>query len=92
MNIFINNYRLAVLSLLTAILVSVSSCTQDFEELNTDKTKLTVLTATEFPYLFSKAQSASSYAFWRYQVAQNLFSDLYSQYFATTATYFPSDR
>jgi hypothetical protein len=92
MNIFINNYRLAVLSLLTAILVSVSSCTQDFEELNTDKTKLTVLTATEYPYLFSKAQSASSYAFWRYQVAQNLFSDLYSQYFATTATYFPSDR
>jgi len=71
---------------------SFSSCTKDFEELNTDKTKLTTLTKTEFPYLFSKAQSSSSYAFWRYQVAQNLFADLYSQYYATSATYFPSDR
>ena len=79
MNTFIKNYRVAVLCMLTAIAVSVSSCTQDFEVLNTDKTKLTVLTATELPYLFSKAQSASSYAYWRYQVAQNLFADLYSQ-------------
>jgi Susd and RagB outer membrane lipoprotein len=69
-----------------------SSCTKDFEELNTDKTKLTTLTKTEYPYLFSKALSSSSYAFWRYQVAQNLFADLYSQYYATSATYFPSDR
>ena len=76
MNTFIKNYRVAVLSMLTAIVVSVSSCTQDFEELNTDKTKLTVLTSTELPYLFSKAQSASSYAFWRYQVAQDILSDL----------------
>ncbi len=73
-------------------MVYFASCTKDFEELNTDKTKLTTLTKTEFPYLFSKAQSSSSYAFWRYQVAQNLFADLYSQYYATSATYFPSDR
>lgn len=72
--------------------VYFSSCTKDFEELNTDKTKLTTLSSTEYPYLFSKAQSAASFAFWRYQVAQNLFADLYCQYFATTATYFPSDR
>jgi hypothetical protein len=51
MNMIIKNYRMAVISLLTAIVVSVSSCTQDFEELNTDKTKLTVLTSTELPYL-----------------------------------------
>ncbi len=75
-----------------ASMVYFASCTKDFEELNTDKTKLTTLTKTEFPYLFSKAQSASSYAFWRYQVAQNLFADLYAQYYATSATYFPSDR
>jgi Susd and RagB outer membrane lipoprotein len=73
-------------------MVYFSSCTKDFEELNTDKTKLTTLTKTEYPYLFSKALSSSSYAFWRYQVAQNLFADLYSQYYATSATYFPSDR
>jgi len=89
---FIQNHRFSAIGILTALVFLLGSCTQDFEELNTDRTKLTVLTATELPYLFSKAQSSASYAFWRYQVAQNLFSDLYSQYFATSATYFPSDR
>jgi Susd and RagB outer membrane lipoprotein len=83
---------LFVLALAISSGVYFSSCTKDFEEINANKTKITELTKTEFPYLFSKAQSASSYAFWRYQVAQNLFADLYCQYFATTATYFPSDR
>ncbi|WP_323134282.1 SusD/RagB family nutrient-binding outer membrane lipoprotein [Tellurirhabdus rosea] len=75
-----------------ASVLTFGGCTDKFEELNTNQTKLTTLGTNEYPYLFSKAQSASSYAFWRYQVAQNLFADLYSQYFATTATYFPSDR
>ncbi|MCX8211638.1 MAG: SusD/RagB family nutrient-binding outer membrane lipoprotein [Lewinella sp.] len=69
-----------------------TGCTDDFAELNVDQTKLAELSDAEIPFLFSKAQSSSSYAFWRYQVAQNLFSDLYSQYHATCATYFPSDR
>ena len=72
--------------------VGLSGCTDKFAELNTNKTKLTTLGKTEYPYLFSKAQSASSYAFSNYQIAQNLFADLYAQYYATTATYFPSDR
>lgn len=72
--------------------VYFGGCTKNFDELNKDKTKLTDVGTAEYPYLFSKAQSAASYAFWRYQVAENLFSDLYSQYFALTATYFPSDR
>lgn len=74
------------------LLSLLGGCTQDFEELNVDQTKLSTLGSNEYPFLFSKAQSSASYAFWRYQVAQNLFSDLYSQYYATTATYFPSDR
>ena len=82
---------LAVLAL-GLLAFGFSGCTDGFDELNTKKTKLSELGPAEYPYLFSKAQSASSYAFWRYQVAQNLFSDLYSQYFALTAPYFPSDR
>lgn len=70
----------------------VSGCTDKFQEINTDNTKLVTLSGAELPYLFSKAQSASSYAGGTYQIAQNLFADLYSQYFATSATYFPSDR
>lgn len=87
-------FRRLTHSLFVASLVVVlfGSCTEDFEEINIDQTKLATLGENELPFLFSKAQSASSYAFWRYQVAQNLFPDLYVQYYATTATYFPSDR
>jgi hypothetical protein len=72
--------------------IYLSGCTKKFDDLNTDKTKLTVLGPAEYPFLFSKAQSAASYKYADYQVAQNLFADLYAQYYATTATYFPSDR
>ncbi len=84
--------KIALLSILCLIFVSFNSCTSDFDELNRNKTKLAALGKNEFPFVFSKAQSSASFAFWRYQVAQNLFSDLYSQYYATSATYFPSDR
>jgi len=68
------------------------ACTGDFEEMNTSKTKLTVLGEAELPFLFSRAEQQASYASGTYQIAQNLFADLYAQYFATSATYFPSDR
>src|SRR4051812_18813461 len=67
-------------------------CTGDFEEMNTSKTKLTVLGDDELPFLFSRAEQQASYSSGTYQIAQNLFADLYAQYFATSATYFPSDR
>lgn len=67
-------------------------CTEHFEEMNTSKTKLTSLGKDELPFLFSRAEQQASYAGGTYQIAQNLFADLYAQYFATSATYFPSDR
>jgi hypothetical protein len=79
-------------SIITAGMIGLSGCTEKFADLNTDKTKLAVLSKNELPYLFSKAQQEASYAGGTYQIAQNLFADLYSQYHATTATYFPSDR
>ncbi len=87
-----NKFSKTAFVLFIVLLVGNFSCTSDFGDKNVDSTKLTVLGENEIPFLFSKAQSSASYAFWRYQVAQNLFSDLYSQYYATTATYFPSDR
>ena len=67
-------------------------CTEKFDEMNTSKTKLTTLGKDELPFLFSRAEQQASYAGGTYQIAQNLFADLYAQYFATSATYFPSDR
>ena len=73
-------------------IVLVMSCTKEFDEINTNKNSISVLTAAELPFLFSKAQSTATHNVWGYQVAQNLFADQYAQYFACTATYFPSDR
>jgi hypothetical protein len=69
------------------LMIVPSGCTKKFDEFNTDQTKLLNLTATEFPRLFSRAQAASSFINWRYQYAENLFADLYSQYFYICATY-----
>jgi hypothetical protein len=77
---------------LIGAVLSMSACTKDFESKNTNPGKVIIITSQEIPFMFSKAQAAASYTGGDYQVAQNLFADLYAQYFATTATYFPSDR
>ncbi|RAK02800.1 SusD/RagB-like outer membrane lipoprotein [Larkinella arboricola] len=69
-----------------------SGCTGDFDEINTSKTAITTLTPTELPYLFARAQQQASYAAGTYQTAQNLYADLFAQYFATTTPNFQSDR
>jgi hypothetical protein len=70
----------------------MTGCTKKFEEINTNKNTIPTVGATEYPFLFAKAQSVSTNSQWNYQVAQNLFADQYAQYFACVATYFPSDR
>lgn len=70
----------------------MTGCTKNFDEINTNKNTIPTVGPTEFPFLFSKAQSVATVSQWNYQVAQNLFADQYAQYFASTATYFPSDR
>src|SRR5688572_9683783 len=78
--------------LLLCSIVLVMACTDNFEEYNTNKNKLSRLEPSQLPFLFSKAQSTATNNGWNYQVAQNLFHDQYCQYFANTTTYFPSDR
>jgi hypothetical protein len=73
-------------------IVLVMSCTDDYDDINTNKNKISVLTPSQIPFLFSKAQSTATNNGWNYQIAQNLFHDQYCQYFANTTTYFPSDR
>jgi hypothetical protein len=77
---------------LIGCIVLVMSCTSDFDDINTNKNSISTIGAAELPFLFSKAQSSATNNVWNYQIAQNLFADQYAQYFACTATYFPSDR
>jgi len=79
------------LAILCSLVVSLS-CTKKYDDINTDKNSVATIGPAELPFLFSKAQSAATESQWNYHVAQNLFADQYAQYFACTATYFPSDR
>jgi Susd and RagB outer membrane lipoprotein len=82
--LFVNVFCLFVLLL--------SSCTKEFDKINTDRNSVATIGSAELPFLFAKAEASAVPNIWNYQVAQNLFADQYSQYFACTATYFPSDR
>ncbi len=80
------------IGLFCTITVMASSCTDKFSEINTDRNKIATVGAAELPFLFAKAEASAVPNIWNYQVAQNLFADQYAQYFACTASYFPSDR
>jgi len=69
---------------------SFVSCTGDYDEINTDKSKVQKIGPAELPFLFTRAIAAVP--FFNDQVAQNLYSDLYAQYFANLVAYFPTDR
>jgi hypothetical protein len=76
--------------LLIGFLGSHNACTDHFDELNTDTTKLATLDASGVGNAFAAAQYRSIAANW--QTFQSLFADLQSQYFANVAVNFASDR
>src|SRR6476646_4733192 len=78
------------------LLVLFSSCTKSFDELNTDKTKIEVLSPNQLDKLFSTAEYAgiTNTDQWAggYQLLTSLASDEQAQFFSCTQTAFPSDR
>ncbi len=70
----------------------LGACTKKFDQINTDRNTIATIGSAELPFLFAKAEASAVPNIWNYQIAQNLFADQYAQYFACTATYFPSDR
>jgi hypothetical protein len=83
-------YQTLALAILTGVAVGTYSCTGDFEEINTNKTKLTELDELGTENAFAAAQYRSIQASW--QTFQSLFADLQGQYFANIAQNFSSDR
>jgi hypothetical protein len=84
-----NNLKIYLYALLASGVVLASSCTNDYEEINTDKNTIATVGPAELPFLFSRAISAVP---WNDQTAQNLYADQYAQYFANNTAYFPTDR
>jgi hypothetical protein len=72
-------------------LALISSCTKNFEEINTDTTRPNPSSA-DANALFGAAVSNGLMRAFEMQRVQALYPDLYSQYFATSAVYFPTDR
>jgi hypothetical protein len=84
--------RYGSLAALLGMVLTISSCTKKFDDINTNKNALANLGTDQLPFLFSAAEANGTNSGWAYQVAQNLFHDQYAQYFANSTTYFPSDR
>lgn len=87
-----NKYKSLGFSLLVGSAMLLPGCTGDFDEINTSKTGVTTITSAEYPFLFSRALQQTSYNYGTYQTAQNLYSDLFAQYFATSTANFQTDR
>jgi len=68
------------------LIITVSSCTKNFEEMNVDPN---AVTKVDPPYFFS---GMVQQVFANYQRNVNLFPDFYSQYFANTVSSFRSPR
>lgn len=87
--IFPMNYISAAL---IGSLILTMSCTDNFDDFNTNPNAVAKIDGATLPFLFTRAESAATNNQGNYQVAQNLFSDQYAQYFSCTATSFGSDR
>ena len=86
---------LTITALALVVGFGVNSCTDDFEEINTDPLALTAdkVDGSLIGLAFAQTQwNTMNGLHWRFQISQNLFSDLYAQYFATTQSNFDSDR
>ncbi|WP_420321347.1 SusD/RagB family nutrient-binding outer membrane lipoprotein [Flagellimonas sp.] len=86
--------KISYLGLLGAMLIG---CTSDFAEINTNPLVLDTGALEESQVLQGQAFAQAQYVavnglHWRFQISQNLFSDIWCQYFATTASGFDSDR
>jgi len=87
----LSNTRVQISIVCIGLLLQVS-CTKNYGHINTDRNTIATIGAAELPFLFARAEKEATPSIWNYQIAQNLFADQYAQYFACTATYFPSDR
>lgn len=80
-----------------SLVVAFVGCTENFDELNTDPLALDIGALEESQVLQGQAFAQAQYVsvnglHWRFQISQNLFSDIWTQYYATTAAGFDSDR
>ena len=87
--------RLLSVFILLLLTILSTSCTKNYNSINTDPTRLTSLATEDIKGLFTNAEYMAMYSGQgsaEYQYAQGFVADLYAQYSAITATFDPTDR
>lgn len=69
-----------------------SGCTGDFEKINTNNRVLAEIDAATIGNVYASTQYDGLLSGWNFQISQNLFADLYSQYYSNWQTKFQTDR
>ena len=87
-----NFKKLIIPVVLSIVALGNYSCTDKFDEINTDKTKLVSLDESGIGNAFASAQYNALSVAGNWQLFNSLFSDLQVQFYANVAPYFPSDR
>nr|WP_068888439.1 SusD/RagB family nutrient-binding outer membrane lipoprotein [Pedobacter panaciterrae] len=84
--------RYSIYYVMFVLLAAITGCTKDFEDINTNPSKITTVGVRELGFMFSRAQSAATIHRPYTQTISILMPDLYSQYYALTTTSFTTDR
>lgn len=74
------------------VLFSFSSCTSDFEEINTNQRVLAQIDPATIGNVYAGTQYNGLMNGWDFQTYQNLFADLYVSYYSNWQTKFATDR
>jgi hypothetical protein len=69
-----------------------SGCTGDFEDINTNQRVLAEIDVATIGNVYAAVQYDGLLSGWNFQISQNLFADLYSQYYSNWQTKFQTDR
>ncbi len=70
----------------------ISGCTSDFQDINTNKRVLAEIDLATVGNVYAGVQYNGLMSGWNFQISQNLFADLYSQYYSNWQTKFQTDR
>ncbi len=89
-----NMKKYIIITLLSGLVLGffLTGCTKDFEEINTNKRVLAKLDKSTIGNVYAYCQYNGLMNGWSFQISQNLFADLYAQYYSNIQTKFPSDR
>ncbi|MDN3656804.1 SusD/RagB family nutrient-binding outer membrane lipoprotein [Ferruginibacter paludis] len=91
--LFKTKYTMKISFLLLASgIICFSSCTKKFDDENTDKTKLSSVSKTEYPFMFSYALMAPTLSPDNFEVGEGTIAGVYSQFYSQAAQSFPTDR